>query len=292
MPLISIPGLSTSTKLPGFYGETKLAAGRISAASIPRRLLLVGRKTSGGAMTADSTPVRVLSEDEADTQAGAGSPLAQMAYGAFRVPGIEVWLGAQSDGGSPAAATATITIAGSWTTTGTLIYRVSGRAVSVTVGASMTVTNVAAAIVAAINADTKMPVTAANSSGVVTLTTNGTSVLETWHALFEDTTNAPSGLTSTLAGGTSMSGGGVRFTGGAGSQSPATLITACAAMRFDRIAVEGGNATLDATNWALWEAAVDAKAQVDAAIGFVDVALAANPGDGDLAEIKSILQAL
>ncbi|HRI08817.1 MAG TPA: VWA domain-containing protein, partial [Nannocystaceae bacterium] len=38
--------------------------------------------------------------------------------------------------------------------------------------------------------------------------------------------------------------------------------------------------------------AVDAKAQVDAAIGFVDVALAANPGDGDLAEIKSILQAL
>lgn len=265
--VIVIPGLSTTTKRPGFFGELKAPAGSISAASIPLRLLLVGNKTSVGDMTADGAPVQILSEDEADSRAGAGSELATMAYGigggagALQQQNTEVFLACVAEAASsPAFATATITISGTWTTGGTLSYRLSGWRFSVGVGGTDTVTNVAVAIVNAIMANSRVPFTATNSSGVVTVTTKNKSPRSNWHALFQDITQRPSGLTSTLAGGTAMTGGGVHFTAGAGNDSPTNLLATLASTQFDRIAIACGDSTLDATNLALWKAQVDSQA--------------------------------
>lgn len=264
---IVIPGLSSTTKRPAFYAETRYAAGAISAGSIPLTLLLVGNKTSAGSMTADGTPQLITSVDDVDTLAGPGSEIGTLAYGidghggALATAGVAIWIAAITEASSaPSAATATVTIAGSWSTSGTLKYRVSGAPISVGVGPVDTVAIVAQAIVDAINGNPRLPFTAARSGGVVTITTKNQSLRQNWHSLFQDVTNGPSGLTSTLTGGSSMTGGGKHFTGGAGSDSPTALLAAIAATQYDRIALACGDATLDGTNIALWKAQMSTQA--------------------------------
>lgn len=265
--LTFIPGLSSATKRPGFYGRVVSPAGKISAASIPLVILLVGNKTSAGSMTADGTPVLITGADDADAFAGPGSELACMAYGiggtgaqggaaggALAVSGAKIYLAAVTEASSsPAAATATVTIAGTWTTGGSLTYRLSGVPVTINVGASDSVTDVAVSIKNAVNANVRFPFTATNSAGVLTLTTKNQGLRQNWHSLFQDTTRKPAGLTSTLTGGSSMTGGGKHFTGGLGSDSPTALLASIVATQFDRIAVACGDNTLDTTNIALWK---------------------------------------
>jgi phage tail sheath gpL-like len=265
--VISIPGLTSATKRPGFFGQIVNPGGRQSAGSIPLILLLVGNKTAAGAMTADGQPVLIASADDADFQAGPGSELACMAYGiggtgaqggivggALATDGVQIWLGCVAEAtGSPAFATATITIAGSWTTGGTLTYRLSGITIQVSVGAADTATNVAANIALAINANARLPFTAAGSSGVCTITTKNKGLRNNWHELMQDKTLMPTGMTSTLAGGASITGGGVHFTAGAGSDSPANLLSVIFPTQYDRIAYSCGDNTLDTTNIALWK---------------------------------------
>lgn len=258
--MIVIPGLSPATKLPGFYGETKYAAGAISASSIPLTVLLVGGKTSAGDLAVDSTPRRVLSEDDCDAAAGPGSELACMGYAAIRIPGVNVFLAAQKEAVGAVAATATITIAGAWTAAGSIALRLSGRRIDVTVGASDTAANVATAIAAAINARPRLPFTASAADEVVTITTKSKSPRSNAHALFKDLSQAPAGLTATLAGGASLTGGGVRFKSGAGNDSPDDLLSAIYASEFSRIAVACGDATLDAVQLAKWKTQLNRQA--------------------------------
>lgn len=260
MSMIVIPGLSPATKLPGFYGETKYAAGAISTSSIPLTVLLVGGKTSAGDLTPDSTPKRVLSEDDCDARAGAGSELACMGYQALRIPGVNVFLAAQSEALGATAATATITIGGSWNAAGSLALRLSGRRIDVTVGASDSASDVATAIAAAINARPRLPFTAVAASEVVTITTKNKSPRANAHALFRDLTQAPAGLTATLAGGTSLTGGGVRFKDGAGNDDPTDLLSAIYASEFSRIAIACGDDTLDAVQLAKWKTQLNQQA--------------------------------
>lgn len=260
--IIIIPGLSGATKNPGFYGETKYAAGSISVGSLPKSLLLVGNKTSSGTITADGTPQQVFGVSEVETLAGAGSELATMAIGidgtggALSVPGINVYLGCVAEASAtPAAATATITFATTATSTDTIYYRVCGLQVPFTVASGMTISQAATALAAQINSRSTLPVTAAaggTGGAVVTLTAKNLGPRGNWFTLFQDKTTV-GGMTSTIAGGTAMTGGGVRFTGGAGSDSPANLIAAIASAQFDLIAIACGDATLDAVHLALWK---------------------------------------
>lgn len=278
---IVIPGLSSTTKRPQFAAETKYAAGQITAGSIPLTLLLVGNKTSAGSMTADGTPQLITSADDVDLLAGPGSEIGTLAYGidgnggALATPGNAIWIACVTEASSgPAAATATVTIAGSWTAAGTLKYRVSGALLTIGVGATDTVTLVAAAIKDAINGNTKLPFTAANTAGVLTITTKNLGLRQNWHSLFHDITGGPTGLTSTLAGGSSMTGGGKHFTGGAGSDSPVNLLVTIASTEYDRIALASGDSTLDATNIALWKAQMNT--QAGATVGILGHAIIAS----------------
>lgn len=255
---IQIVGFSPTNKLPGFFAETVYGSGAVSVADIPLLMLAVGMKTSAGSATANTDVLDTLSVDEADSLWGAGSQLSRMCYLALLEPGIKLKGAAVAEPGG-AAGTATVTIAGSWTTTGDLFYYIDGVEVPVGITAAMTsVTLVAAAIKAAINANPRLPVTADNVAGLLTITRKNLGASGNDGALFQDVTKRPSGMTSTLAGGTAMAGGGFHFTGGSGTESATTLLTTLFPDWFDRIAV----AANDATSAAAWELHVNNAAGV------------------------------
>jgi len=270
--IIIIPGLSNATKRPGFFGQVVNPAGQQSLSSQQLVVLLAGNKTSAGSMTVEGQPQQIFSADDADSLAGPGSELACMAYGiggtgaaggvvggALAAQGVQIFLGSIAEAAG-VAATATITIAGSWTTGGTLIYRLSGIPVTVNTLPGDTATNVAANIVLAVNGNSRLPFTAANAAGVVTVTCKNVGVRGNWHSIFQVVTQMASGMTSTLAGGTSLTGGGKHFTGGTGSDSPSNLLATIVAQQFDRIAAACGDNTLDTTNLPTWRTQMNTQA--------------------------------
>ncbi len=256
---ISIVGFSSSAKVPGFYGETVFGAGAISAGDIPLKLLLCGTKTSAGSATADTDVKSIFSTTDADTYFGPGSELATMCYGALQTQGVQISAIASAEAGGAAAATATITIAGTWTTTGTSSYRIDGYPVTAAISSTDTISTAADAIVNAINALTYIPVTAAKGAGaayIITLTRKSKGARGLQGMLFQDTTQLPSGCTSAIAGGTSVTGGGVHFVSGSGADSVTNVISVIATTQYDRIAA----AQNDGTNGALWVAALTTQA--------------------------------
>jgi phage tail sheath gpL-like len=256
---IVIDGFPDSYKVPGFYGQTKYgqSAGSLGAAAL--RLLVVGLKTAAGSMVADQDVVQVFSPEDCDTYAGAGSELGRMGQIAMLYKGIKVFLAAPSAAGGAAAATATITIAGAWSAiAGTLKFWIGGVLVEVGVTATMTTaTLVADAITATVNANARLPVTAANVAGVVTLTHKNVGIRGNQLLLAQDSTGKPAGMTSTIAGGTALYANlMLPFSGGTGTDSQTALLAVLNPLRFDRIVV----AANDSTSAAAWETQIDDKA--------------------------------
>ena len=255
---IQIAGFATSNKRPGFFGETVYGAGAASAATIALVLLLVGMKTSAGSATANVDVLDVGSEDEAITYFGTGSQLHRQSAMALLEQGVKIKAAAVAEPAG-AAATATLTIGGAWTTTGDLKLYLDGEEVAV--GFTLvenTPTLAAGAVVAAVNANARLPVTAANVAGVVTFTRKNLGASGNDGALFQDKTKIPSGMTAVVAGGTAMAGGGVHFTAGSGTEDVTTLLSVLFPDWFDIIAV----AQNDATNAARWELHVNNAAGV------------------------------
>lgn len=254
---ITITGFSETDKVPGFVGETKFGAGPISAASIPLILLLVGLMSSSGSMTADTDVLDVQTEDQANTYAGPGSELARMAYVALKYSGLKIKIACPTAAGGAVAASATITIGGSWTATGQWAYRIGGETITGGIAATDSTSDIAADIAAAIQGKIKMPVSAVAVGAVVTATVKSAGIRGNQHIVFQDISNLPSGMTSTLAGGSSVTGGGKRFASGAGTEDVTALLSTLNPGRYHRIAV----AQIDSTNLALWRAQLDAKAE-------------------------------
>jgi phage tail sheath gpL-like len=256
---ISILGFSSTAKVPAFYGETKFAAGAISAGDIPLRLLLVGTKTSAGSATADQDIVQVFSQTDADAYFGPGSELGIMCAGALQTAGVQIWAAPTAEAGGAAAATATITITGTWTAVGTFLYRIDGVLVTGQIAATDTISNVADSIVAAVNGNTHLPCTAAKGSGpgyVVTLTRKSKGARGNQGILFQDISQLPSGLSSAIAGGSSVTGPGVHFGSGSGLDDVTNVLALLAPDQYDRIAIaQNGSANL-----ALWKTALNTQA--------------------------------
>lgn len=136
----------------------------------PYKGILIGQKLAAGTITA-LTPTLITSADQAAVLAGAGSMLHNMAQAWFASNQYTpIYIIAFDDPGAGVAATNTITITGTPTAAGTLTTYIAGRRVQSAVALAASVTVIAAALAAAINADTSMPVTAAAAAGVVTLT--------------------------------------------------------------------------------------------------------------------------
>ncbi len=248
-----IDELSDYDKDPRFVGQTLFGQGSVSQG--PLSVLLVGDAGTGGTLTPDVSITRCMSSAEAGILAQVGSELYLMAISALQIPDVELYLATATLSGATAA-TATITIAGTWTTAGSWRYRIGGVEIFDGISASDTLSTVAANIAAYINLHPELGVTATSLLGVVTLTLISSGVRGNDWILVQNTSELPAGATSTLAGGASVTNGGVRFTSGAGTENITTLLAVEFPKRFDRV----GFAQRDSTNVGKWEVQIDAKA--------------------------------
>jgi phage tail sheath gpL-like len=204
---IPITGIPADFVVPGAYAEILYAQGPATSASTSREVCFVMPKTSAGTWTVN-TLYQVNNEQAARDGAGAGSPL-HRAIRKFLKHNSDgkVWAVpyAATVGGSPATATATLTLAGTVTAAGTLSVWGAGELSQASFGASgATPTTVGDAIVASINGKEHLPFTASNASGTVTFTariagaSQGTATLA--NVRFHVDVTAGTGLTATLGG--------------------------------------------------------------------------------------------
>jgi len=237
--MIVVEGFSDSYKVPGFYGQTVFGAGRSAFATGAMKVLVVGLKhPSLGTIVPDSEVKEVFSLDEADAVAGSGGEAARMMRKAMRTRGPRYFIACPLAAVGAAAATSTITIAGSWALAGTVNFYVGGDLVEVNfTTTSVTVTLAAEAIVAVVNANLQLPVTAANTAGVVTLTHKNPGIRGNALFLRQDSVLRPSGMTVAIAGGTPiLANVQVPFTGGTGVEPLALMLATLHPLKFDRIA--------------------------------------------------------
>lgn len=140
---------------------------------MPRRLLLVGHKLAAGSM-AVNTLTTVSTEADAVALYGEGSMLVAMwrAAKANISLGLPIDVVAIATGASPTVATSTLVLSGAPTVAGEVMLYIGGVRVSVGAAVADTPTTVATKLAAAINASTKLPVTAATNAtpGQVVLT--------------------------------------------------------------------------------------------------------------------------
>lgn len=165
---ISFDNTPSNIRVPLFYAEVSNRA----AFNFQRtnRSLLIGMKTTAGTATAE-VPIQITSLDQAKSAFGRGSMLARMFDGYFRNNTFnEVWALPLDENAAGTAGTKTLTVTGTPTAAGTLNIYIGGQRIQSAVAVGDTVTDIAAAIVAAVTANPDLPVTAANTLGVVTLT--------------------------------------------------------------------------------------------------------------------------
>jgi phage tail sheath gpL-like len=151
-------------RVPLFYAEFDNSQATNGVAS--KRALLVGQPT-----TSETGLAFVADAESASALYGQGSMLSRMIR-AFRAndPFGDLWVFPVADDGAGTAHTRTITITGTATGAGTLALYIGGILVPVLVAVGDTPTVQAGAVVTAVNANTRLPFTAANTAGVVTLT--------------------------------------------------------------------------------------------------------------------------
>ncbi|MDH4449206.1 MAG: phage tail sheath C-terminal domain-containing protein [Rhodoferax sp.] len=136
----------------------------------PRRMLFIGNKLATGTAAAN-TLQRINNPGEAAAFFGRGSVLHEMLRGAREAnKESDMWAIALDDLAGGVQATKTLTLTGPATAGGTLYLRINGELIPVGVASADTATNIAAAVVTAVNAYLDAPVTAAAAAGVVTFT--------------------------------------------------------------------------------------------------------------------------
>jgi phage tail sheath gpL-like len=147
-----------------------------TVANTGQKILFVGQKVAAGSATAGALVENIANGGAEDALFGRDSMLATLIRAnKVRNQQIQVDAIALDDNGSGVAATGTITVVGTATEAGTLTVIAGSERnhkFAVAVADTDTETTVAAAIVAAVNADLDVPVTAGNVAGVVTFTAN------------------------------------------------------------------------------------------------------------------------
>lgn len=227
----------TNLRPPLFYAEVNSGLSFFSGNS---KLLLIGQKLSGGAAAANVPQIVQL--DDIEARYGAGSMLVDMIRVAKKNNQIgELWALPLADP-SGAAAVWTATIAGTLTP-GVAVLYVAGRRIEVGVTAADTVTTVAAAFAAAINAgfvdldgQTYLhPVSATSALGVVTITARHVGLVGNTIGIEKDRIGdeGPNAALITIA----------VDTAGSGTPTLTTGLAGCGATEFDMIAFPYADAT-------------------------------------------------
>lgn len=167
---ISFNAIPINIRTPGQYIEFDNTRAVQGLPAIAHRILVLGQRLTAGSVAA-AVPVRVLSGAQAEEQFGRGSMLSAT-LAALKVANTytDCWAVALDDNGAGAAASGTVTLGGSPTEAGTLNVYIGGVAVQVAVASGQAPAALATALVAAVQANTALPVTAAAAAAVVTLT--------------------------------------------------------------------------------------------------------------------------
>ena len=171
--MINFKALPANLKASNLFVEVQQAIGTIGAAFfLPQILSLVGQYDPAKTVT-DYIPKLLSNADQAASLYGLGSMLHLEAIKAFKAigtSGIPIYAHPLGDDGSGIAATGTITVTGSATSSGVLFIYLSGQKITVAVASGDADTAIAIAIDAAITAALNVPVTSSVATTVVTLT--------------------------------------------------------------------------------------------------------------------------
>lgn len=168
--LVSFNQISTSLRLPGFYMEMDNSMAVQGLVLDRSRILMSGQMLASGKAT-PGTVVRVSSADEGTALFGRGSMLDRMvrifkkahSYG-------DLWCLPLLDDESGQAATATVTISGTATSSGTLNLYIGGQRVRIGVRAGTAAASIAASLVTAIGNLPDVGASARATEGTLTLT--------------------------------------------------------------------------------------------------------------------------
>jgi phage tail sheath gpL-like len=195
----------------GNFVSSKNVQFAVSAEVLDRKIVIIGTKdTSKTGLTSDEL-MRVLSASEVGDVAGFGSMLHRLAVQAFAgSQGVETWIIPQDEDGAAVQADGEIDWTGSTgVKAGTLAVYIAGIRVAVGITDGMTVEEISDAVVAAVNADVELPVSAAKTAvtfeTVLTAKSGGTWGNDIDISLnLLDGDETPTGITAVI---TDMSGG-------------------------------------------------------------------------------------
>ena len=230
---MSIPfsQVDSNNRTPGVFTEFD-ASKAVNAIQVLTQMLVIGQRTSAGTVAA-SVPFNVQSLETAKDAAGVGSHFADtidliLANNSnIQITGILV------DDGAAVAATKTITVTGTATAAGTLNVYVAGRKVAVAVANGDDANTIAAAIEAAVDADTDLIMSASSATNVATLTAkNGGEWTDKLVVSVNPFTSARGGSEVNPAGVTIVVADGVA---GSGNPSISAAIAAIPDERYDYI---------------------------------------------------------
>jgi phage tail sheath gpL-like len=226
---MNFQNIPNNLRTPLFFAEFDNS--QANTATATQRTLIIGQMLTNAAVN-PNIPVIESSASNTAGIYGAGSMLHNQitAYLANDISG-DIYLLPLVDGSSMTAATGTITLTTAPSETGVISLYVAGQRVQITVLSTDTVTTMAAALAAAINAKIELPVTAASAVGVITLTAknkgahgNGIDLRLNYQGSAGGE-STPAGLGITLGA----------FTGGAGSPDMTTALANLGDRTFDFI---------------------------------------------------------
>lgn len=169
MPL-NLNVLPVNWQVPGVYVGID-GSGAVQGTSTARAIvLLLGLRLAAGTV-AEKVIKPITGPGQGDIYFGRGSQLAAMCRAFNQAnPYAEVYALALNEDAAGVKATATVTIVGTATAAGTLVFVWGGRTRKVAVAVGDTPTVIAASIAAADTADLDSPTTSASAAGVVTAT--------------------------------------------------------------------------------------------------------------------------
>lgn len=238
---IVLTGLASNDPVPGVYVETNFAQGPAAGGNTARPILVIANKSGGGSATPDTTlygpdtPVPLQTEADMIALGGPGSEAHRIyrRMASVNKDTAVYWLFVTPSAGT--AATGTVVIANAATGNTTHQLWVGDEMVETSVASGDAAAAIATAIAASVNSKTHWPVTAAASTGTVTLTAKNPGPRGNEIRFMARFTTA-AGSTTTATTDTAL-------TSGATADSNVTALSTILPRRFYYIVSAAGDAT-------------------------------------------------
>ena len=212
---INLVGISSGFPNPGTYVEIDFAQGPVSGYGGVRSALLLGNGASGSSATRDTvvygpdTPVTCQTEADVISLFGTGSQLHRMFLRFVAVNKVTplYMVAVTESAGSAASLTETLTTAA--ISNGNHRTWCVDQFVDAPITSGQNVGQIAAAVVSAVNSQSRWPVTASNASGVITYTAVEAGPEGNWIRMQAQITPATAtiGTTTSLTANTYLTGG-------------------------------------------------------------------------------------